>query len=256
MIRLATQYGRYGYKRITAMLRAEGWCVNRKRVERLWRREALKVPARQRKRGRLYLNDGSIMRLRPCWPNHVWAYDFVAERLIDGTKIRFLTVVDEYTRECLSLRVGYGLKSDDVMAELTRLFIERGIPGYIRSDNGSEFSAKQVKKWITSLGVQPIFIEPGSPWENGYNESFNGRFRDEFLRTEAFYTLEEAALLSKQWRHIYNHIRPHSSLGYRPPAPMARGQFMPEPTCAGAPVASGMNWGRNVPIGGGLQNGG
>lgn len=256
MIRLATQYGRYGYKRITAMLRAEGWCVNKKRVERLWRREALKVPARHRKRGRIYLNDGSLMRLRPCWPNHVWAYDFVAERLMDGTKIRFLTVVDEYTRECLSLRVGYGLKSDDVMAELTKLFIERGIPGYIRSDNGSEFSAHQVKKWIKSLGVQPLFIEPGSPWENGYNESFNGRFRDEFLKTEAFYTLKEAEVLSAHWRHIYNHIRPHSSLGYRPPAPLARGQLMPEPTYAGAPVVSGMNNGGNVPIGGGLQIGG
>jgi putative transposase len=136
IIRLAKQYGRYGYKRITALLRAEGWYVNRKRVERIWRQEALKVPARQKKRGRLYLNDGSCIRLRPCWQNHVWAYDFVAERLLDGTKIRFLTVVDEYTRECLALRVGYNLKSDDVMDVLTSLFIEKGIPDHIRSDNG------------------------------------------------------------------------------------------------------------------------
>lgn len=185
-----------------------------------------------RKRGRIYLNDGSIMRLRPCWPNNVRAYDFVAERLMDVTKIRFLTVMDEYTRECLSLRVGYGLKSDDVMAKLTKLFIERGIPGYIRSDNGSEFSAHQVKKWIKSLGVQPLYIEPGSLWENGYNESFNGRFRDEFLKTEACYTLKEAEVLSAQWRHIYNHIRPHSSLGYKPPAPLTGSPRMAAPTYA------------------------
>ena len=258
MIRLATQYGRYGYKRITALLRAEGWCINHKRVERLWRQEALKVPARHKKRGRLYLNDGSCIRLRPCWPNHVWAYDFVADRLMDGTKIRFLTVVDEYTRECLALHVDYRLKSDDVMQVLTRLFIERGIPGHIRSDNGSEFKADQIRGWIENLGVEPLYIEPGSPWENGYNESFNGRLRDEFLKTEVFYSLQEAKVLSAEWRHHYNHIRPHSSLGYKPPAPLTKGgkPFMAAPTYAIAPVASAMNAIGNVPIAPGLQIGG
>lgn len=254
--RLATKYGRYGYKRITALLRAEGWRVNHKRVERLWRQEALKVPARHKKRGRLYLNDGSCIRLRPCWPNHVWAYDFVADRLMDGTKIRFLTVVDEYTRECLALHVDYRLKSDDVMKVLTRLFIERGIPGHIRSDNGSEFKADQIRNWIKDLGAETLYIEPGSPWENGYNESFNGRFRDEFLSTEVFYSLQEAKVLTAQWRHVYNHIRPHSSLGYKPPAPLAKTARMAVPTYAIAPVATAMPSGINVPIAPGLQNGG
>ncbi len=254
--RLATKYGRYGYKRITALLRAEGWRVNHKRVERLWRQEALKVPARHKKRGRLYLNDGSCIRLRPCWPNHVWAYDFVADRLVDGTKIRFLTVVDEYTRECLALHVDYRLKSDDVMQVLTKLFIERGIPGHIRSDNGSEFKADQIRNWIKDLGAKTLYIEPGSPWENGYNESFNGRLRDEFLSAEVFYSLQEAKVLAAQWRHHYNHIRPHSSLGYKPPAPLARATRMAVPTYAIAPVATAMPSGVNVPIESGLQNGG
>ena len=222
ILRLALKYGRYGYKRIAALLRIEGWRVNHKRVERIWRQEGLKVPQRQRKRGRLYLNDGSCIRLRPCWKNHVWAYDFVFDRLSDGTKIRFLTVVDEYTRECIALRVGYKLNADDVMDVLTDLFLTRGMPDYIRSDNGSEFTAKSIKKWLPALGVKTLYIEPGSPWENGYNESFNGRFRDEFLSTEAFTTLKEAEVLTAQWQHLYNHVRPHTSLGYKPPAPLAK----------------------------------
>jgi len=219
---LARLYGRYGYKRITALLRASGWIVNHKRVERIWREEGLKVPQRHKKRGRLYLNDGSCIRLRPCWPNHVWSYDFVAERLINGRKIRILTVIDEYTRECLALRVGYSLKSDDMMDVLSDLFIERGLPDHIRSDNGSEFTAKSIKGWLKRLKVKTLYIEPGSPWENGYNESFNGRLRDELLNGEVFYTLKEAQVIIEKWRHHYNHIRPHSSLGYLPPAPLAR----------------------------------
>lgn len=237
IIRLATKYGRYGYKRITALLRIEGWRVNHKRVERIWRQEGLKVPARQKKRGRLYLNDGSCIRLRPCWKDHVWAYDFVADRLACGTKIRFLTVVDEYTRECLALPVGYRLGADDVMDVLTDLFITRGIPDHIRSDNGSEFTAKSIQAWLPKLGVKTLYITPGSPWENGYNESFNGRFRDEFLRGEIFYTLKEAEVLTAEWRHLYNHIRPHTSLGYKPPAPLAR---MKEEASAYAPASSFM----------------
>src|SRR5208282_3561874 len=240
IIRLATRYGRYGYKRITALLRVEGWVVNHKRVERIWRQEGLKVPQKHKKRGRLYLNDGSCIRLRACWPNHVWSYDFVADRLIDGTKIRTLTVVDEYTRECLALRTGYSLKSDDVMDVLTDLFITRGIPDHIRSDNGAEFTSKAIQAWLPKLGVKTLYITPGSPWENGYNESFNGRLRDEFLNGESFYTLKEAQVMIEQWTHHYNHIRPHSSLGYRPPAPLAttRTRVMAELSALRAPVAA------------------
>jgi len=222
IIKLATKYGRYGYKRITALLRVQGWLVNHKRVERIWRQEGLKVPQKHKKRGRLYLNDGSCIRLRACWPNHVWSYDFVADRLIDGTKIRTLTVVDEYTRECLALRTGYSLKSDHVMEVLTDLFITHGIPDHIRSDNGAEFTAKAIQAWLPRLGVKTLYITPGSPWENGYNESFNGRLRDELLNGEVFYTLKEAQVMIERWRHHYNHIRPHSALGYKPPAPLAR----------------------------------
>jgi len=219
IVRLASKYGRYGYRRITALLRAEGWIVNHKRVERIWREEGLKVPAKQPKRARLYLNDGSCIRLRPCFKNHVWSYDFVSDRLHNGKRIRMLTVIDEYTRKCLAIRVGSSLKSDDVLDTLSTLFITEGVPGYIRSDNGSEFTAKSLREWIGSIGVKTAYIEPGSPWENGYNESFNGKLRDELLNGEIFYSLKEAQVLIEQWRRHYNEVRPHSSLGYRPPAP-------------------------------------
>ena len=219
IVRLASTYGRYGYRRITALLRTEGWVINHKRVERIWREEGLRVPLKQPKRGRLYLNDGSCIRLQPCWRNHVWSYDFVSDRLHNGKKIRMLTVIDEYTRKCLAIRVGSSLKADDVLETLSTLFIKEGVPDYIRSDNGSEFTAKALRDWIGSLGVKTAYIEPGSPWENGYNESFNGKLRDELLNREIFYSLKEAQILIEQWRSHYNEIRPHSSLGYRPPAP-------------------------------------
>jgi transposase InsO family protein len=219
IVRLATKYGRYGYRRITALLRAQGWIVNRKRVERIWREEGLKVPAKQPKRGRLYLNDGSCIRLRPCFKNHVWSYDFVSDRLHNGKRIRMLTVIDEYTRKCLAIRVGFSLKADDVLDTLSTLFITEGVPEYIRSDNGSEFTAKSTREWIGNLGVKTAYIEPGSPWENGYNESFNGKLRDELLNGEIFYSLKEAQVLIEQWRRHYNEVRPHSALGYKPPAP-------------------------------------
>jgi len=221
IVRLASTYGRYGYRRITALLRAEGWKVNHKRVERIWREEGLRVPAKQPKRGRLYLNDGSCIRLRPCWRNHVWSYDFVSDRLYNGKKVRMLTVIDEYTRKCLAIRVGSSLKAEDVLETLSTLFITEGVPDYIRSDNGSEFTAKVLREWIESVGVKTAYIEPGSPWENGYNESFNGKLRDELLNREIFYSLKEAQVLIEQWRRHYNEVRPHSSLGYRPPAPQA-----------------------------------
>ena len=221
MTELATQYGRYGYRRITAMLRREGWRVNHKRIERLWRREGLKVPKRQPKRGRLWLTDGSCVRRRAEHRDHVWSYDFVLERTQDGRPVRTLVVVDEYTRECLVARVGRRLNSEDVIDVLADLFVRRGTPEYLRSDNGSEFTAKQVRQWLEALGVTTLFIAPGSPWENGYIESLIGKMRDELLNREIFYTLDEARVLIEQWRREYNQVRPHSSLGYRPPAPEA-----------------------------------
>ena len=221
VIELALQYGRYGYRRVTWLLRAEGWKVNHKRIERIWRQEGLKVPPRQPKRGRLWLSDGSCIRLRPEHPNHVWSYDFVADRTHEGRAYRMLTVIDEYTRECLAIRVARRLRSHDVLDCLADLMIERGTPGHLRSDNGSEFTAKAVRGWLERVGVRTLFIEPGSPWENGYNESFNGKLRDELLNGEIFYTLAEARVLIERWRWEYNHVRPHSSLGYQPPAPAA-----------------------------------
>ena len=221
IIRLASKYGRYGYRRITALLKREGFRVNHKRVERIWREESLKVPKKQPKRGRLWLNDGSCVRLRPTHRNHVWSYDFVADRTHDGRPIKMLTVIDEYSRECLAIVVERRLQSDDVLSCITELFVKHGPPEHIRSDNGSEFTARVVHQWIKRLGVQTLFIEPGSPWENGYNKSFNGKFRDELLNGEIFYTLKEAQVLIEEWRLEYNTFRPHSSLKYRPPAPEA-----------------------------------
>ena len=216
---LATEYGRYGYRRITALLKTQGWHVNAKRVQRIWRQAGLKVPQKQPKRARLWLNDGSCLRLRPAHRNHVWSYDFVMDRTQDGRAFRMLTVIDEYSRQCLAIKVARKLRSADVLEMLSDLFLRHGIPEHIRSDNGSEFTAQVVREWLTRLRVKTLFIEPGSPWENGYNESFNGKLRDELLNGEIFFTLTEAQVLIEQWRIHYNTIRPHSSLGYRPPAP-------------------------------------
>ena len=219
IIRLASRYGRYGYRRITAMLRSEGWTVNAKRVERIWRREGLKVPQKQPKKGRLWLNDGSCIRLRPEHPNHVWSYDFVEGRTHDGRRFRMLNIIDEFTRECLAIRIDRKLNSTDVIDALSDLFILRGVPGHVRSDNGPEFIAKAVREWIVAVGAKTAFIEPGSPWENGYCESFNSKLRDELLNGEIFYSLAEAQVLIEAWRRHFNAVRPHSALKYRPPAP-------------------------------------
>jgi transposase InsO family protein len=221
IIQLATCYGRYGYRRITALLRHDGWHVNHKRVQRIWRREGLRVPSKQPRRGRLWLNDGSCVRLRPTHKGHVWSYDFIHDRTRDGRAVRILTVIDEYTRECLALKVARHLKHGDVLEVLDDLFIRKGVPEHVRSDNGSEFTAAEVRKWLGTLEVKPLYIEPGSPWENGYVESFHGSLRDELLNGELFDTLLEAKVLVERWRRHYNAIRPHSSLGYRPPAPQA-----------------------------------
>ncbi len=206
IIRLASRYGRYGYRRITAMLRSEGWTVNAKRVERIWRREGLKVPHKQPKRGRLWLNDGSCVRLRPEHPNHVWSYDFVEGRTHNGRKFRMLNIIDEFTRECLAIRIDRKLNSTDVIDVLSDLFILRGVPGHVRSDNGPEFIAKAVREWIPAVGAKTAFIEPGSPWENDYCESFNSKLRDELLNGEIFYSLAEAKVIIEAWRRYYNPV--------------------------------------------------
>jgi len=222
IIELVTQYGRYGYRRITAMLRQEGWQVNHKRVERIWRREGLKVPKKQSKRGRLWINDGSCIRLRPQFKDHVWTYDFVIVRTAEGRAFRILNIIDEYTRECLAVLTRRRITSHDVIDQIFQLIIFRGMPEHIRSDNGREFTAKAVRRWLSRLGVKTLFIEPGSPWENGYIESFNGKLRDELLNREIFATLTEARVFIERWKKEYNQVRPHGSLDYRPPAPEAR----------------------------------
>ncbi len=219
IISLAERFGRYGYRRITALLRQAGWRVSVGRVYRIWRREGLKVPQKQPKRGRLWLNDGSCIRLRPQHKGHVWSYDFVQDRTHDGKVFRMLCVIDEFTRECLAIRVKRKLNSRDVIDVLGELFVTYGSPEHIRSDNGPEFVSTALRQWLEQLQVKTLYIEPGSPWENGYCESFNSKLRDELLEREIFYTLREAQILIESWRTFYNTQRPHSSLGYKPPAP-------------------------------------
>lgn len=219
IVYLASRFGRYGYRRVTALLREEGWLVNHKRVARIWRQEGLKVPEKQPKRGRLWLNDGSTLRLRPQFANHVWSYDFMQDRTHNGIMFRILNVIDEHSRECLLAVAARSFTHRDVMKHLTDLFCEKGVPVHLRSDNGPEFIARGLRRWLKRLTVRPLFIEPGSPWENGFIKSFNGKMRDEFLNGEIFYSLKEANVLLEQWRIYYNTVRPHSSLGYRPPAP-------------------------------------
>ena len=222
IIELATKFGRYGYRRITALLNnKKDWHVNHKRVERIWRREGLKVPKKQPKRARLWLNDGSCIRLRPMYKDHVWSYDFVKCRTTDGRAFRVLTLIDEFTRECLAMLVARKITSQDVIDQLYTLFLVRGVPEHIRSDNGPEFTAREIRKWLANVGVKTLYIEPGSPWENGYIESFNGKLRDELLNREVFNNLTEARVLIEDWRREYNTIRPHSAKSYRPPAPEA-----------------------------------
>jgi transposase InsO family protein len=219
ILELAAQYGRYGYRRITEMLQRAGWPVGVDRVLRIWRREGLKVPSKQRPRRRLWLNDGSCIRLRPERRNHVWSYDFVEAQTHDGRKVRLMTLIDEFTRECLAIRVARRINSLGVLETMADVMLVRGIPEHIRSDNGPEMTARIVRSWLAGVGAKTLYIEPGSPWENGYCESFNGKLRDELLNGEIFCSLKEARVLIEQWRHHYNTVRPHSSLGYRPPAP-------------------------------------
>jgi putative transposase len=215
IIALASQYGRYGYRRITVKLQEAGWNVGKDRVERIWRREGLKVPQKQKPRGRLWLSDGSCVRLRPERPNHVWSYDFMSAFTHDGRTARFLNLIDEYTRECLAIHVGRRINSSQVIEALADAMIELGVPGDIRSDYGPEFVAKKLRKWLAKTGAKILYIEPGSPWENAYCESFNSKMRDEFLNGELFYSLKEARVLAERWRVYFNTERPQSIPEFR-----------------------------------------
>ena len=222
IIELACKYGRYGYRRIWALLQAEGYNVNHKRIERIWRQQGLKVPQKQKKRRRLWLNDGSCLRLRPEYKRHVYSYDMVHDRTSDGKAYRILNILDEYSRECLCCYAARHICWQNVQEQLTNVFLQYGTPDYIRSDNGSEFTAINLREWLDNLEINTTYIEPGSPWENGYIESFNGKMRDELLNGEIFDNIFEARTLIEKLRKEYNTIRPHSSLGYRPPAPVTR----------------------------------
>ena len=219
ILTLASQYGRYGYRRVTSLLAAQGWAVSHGRVERIWKQEGLRVPKRQPKRGRLWLADGSCVRLRPAHRHHVWSWDFVMDRTDDGRPLKLMVVLDEWSRECLAIRVARRLRASDVLEVFADLMTVHGVPAYIRSDNGPEMVAWKLRRWLTRLGAGTLYIAPGSPWENGYCESFNGKLRDELLQRELFFTLREAEVLVERWRQHYNRVRPHSALGYRPPAP-------------------------------------
>lgn len=221
IIRLAAQYGRYGYRMIAGLLGQEGWQVSRSRVERIWKQEGLKVPQKQPKRGRLWLADGSCIRLRPLRRNHVWSWDFVMDRTDDGRPLKMLTLIDEHTKEALAIYPARRIRANDVIGIFADVMVERGVPEFIRSDNGPEMVAKTLRNWLARVGAKTLYITPGSPWENGYNESFNGKLRNELLNGEIFYTLREAQVLIEEWRQHYNRVRPHSALGYRAPAPEA-----------------------------------
>jgi putative transposase len=218
MLELVRKHPRYGYRRIWALRRREGWRVNRKRVHRLWRQQGLKVPRKQRKKRRLGSSANSCVRRPAEHQGHVWAWDFLHDRTSDGRSLKWFTLVDEYTRECLALEVDRGMTARAVSAVLAGVVWERGVPRHIRSDNGPEFIAKAIRAWMSGAGLETLYIEPGAPWENGYAESFNSKVRDELLNAEEFSSVLEAKVLAKEWKREYNHVRPHSSLGYRTPA--------------------------------------
>ena len=219
MIRLAKQYGRYGYRKIAYLLRIEGWIANHKKVERLWREEGLQLPHRHKKRKRLYHKDSSVIRLRPQYPGHIWSVDFVHDKLSSGRSYKMLTVLDEYTREALCVTAKPRMGHAEVLEALYPLFLKHGKPEYIRSDNGSEFIARDLQSWLKKVGIKPIQIYPGSLWENGYNERFNGTLRREVLNAEWFSTLKQAQAVINKWLKQYNYVRPHQAINMRPPVP-------------------------------------
>jgi putative transposase len=224
MIALSRENPRYGYRRVWALLRGEGWPVNKKRVHRLWREEGLKVPEKQRKRRRLPVlgaSENGCTRRRAEHKDHVWSYDFVMDLTQDGRRLKMMPVVDEYTRECLSIEVERSITAEDVVGTLASLFRSRSEPAFIRSDNGPEFVARAIRQWLEVSGVRTLYIEPGAPWENAYSETFISRFSDELLKREVFADLLEAKVLVDDYREHYNHNRPHSALGYQTPAQFA-----------------------------------
>ena len=216
------KHRRYGYRRITEILCILGWRVNHKRVCRLWRQGGLRIPQKRGKKKRYNGNGLNACDRHPAeYMNHIWSYDIMEDRLENGRKVRILNVIDEFTRECLASEVAFSIKQHDVIELLRYLFLVRGCPAYLRSDNGSQFTARRVKRFLKDMGVDTLFIEPGSPWENGYAESFNSRMRDELLDGELFLHLDEMKYVVERWRMDYNHYRPHSSLGYMTPADFA-----------------------------------
>ena len=221
MRHLARQRPRFGYRRIAALLRAEAWRASETRIYRLWRREGLKVPQKKRKRRRLGKSENGCHRRQAEHPDHVWAWDFVFDRTTSGSQLKWLAIVDEHTRECLALKVARSITSEDVIDTLAELFAMRGVPGCIRSDNGPEFISRAIRRWLGQVDVEALYIAPGSPWENGYAESFFSRLRDEFLALEEIENLPAARKLTVAWKEDYNHHRPHSSLGYVPPSKFA-----------------------------------
>jgi putative transposase len=225
MLELVRRRPRFGYRRIWALLRQEGFRVNRKRIYRLWRREGLKRPMKPKRKRACGGSENACHRRKAERPNDVWAWDFVFDRTASGSTLKWLSIVDEWTRECLVLKVARGLTAEDLIDTLAELFAMRGVPRVIRSDNGPEFAAKALKRWLEKLDVGALYVAPGSPWENGYAESFHSKLRDEFLTTEVFDGLRDARALTKAWQEDYNEVRPHSSLGYVAPTAFARSQF-------------------------------
>jgi len=219
--KLAKKHKRYGYRMITAKLRQDNWFVNHKRVQRIWQKEGLQVPYRRKFKKAKGSSDNSCAVKKAEYPNHVWTYDFMSDQTENGRKLKLLTVLDEFTRESLAIEVDRSIRAKDVILVLEYLFMVHGLPKFIRSDNGPEFIANAIKKWLKKKHVKTLYIEPGSPWENGYIESFNGKFRDEILNREVFYSVKEAKVVVEDWRLDYNNHRPHSSLGYMTPAGFA-----------------------------------
>lgn len=218
---IARAHPRYGYRRVWALLRQSGGSANKKRVHRLWRQLGMQVPRKTRKRRRVGTGENSTVRLAPTHAGHVWSYDFLFDATDDGRAIKILPVLDEYTRECLALVVSRSMTSGHLIGVLDRLIVERGAPMFVRSDNGPEFIARRVKAHLVAVECQTRHIDPGSPWQNAYTESFNGKLRDELLSQEVFGSLAEARVLAERWRRHYNEVRPHSSLGYLSPAAFA-----------------------------------
>lgn len=249
MLELAREYPRYGYRRIAALLRREQWQASDNRIHRLWRREGLKVPQKKRKRRSLGESENGCHRRQAEHKDHVWAWDFIFDRTTSGSSLKWLSIVDEYTRECLSLKVDRSITSEDVIDTLAELFAMRGVPKHIRSDNGPEFIAKAIERWLTQLDVEVLYVAPGSPWENGYAESFHSRVRDEFMAIEEFESLSAARKLTVSWKDAYNHVRPHSSLGYATPAEYAadRPASAPKSLSATPQATSPLQQGGNVP---------